>query len=87
MSLWLIEWYIKDIRKQDADQDIFCNKHWRHRNPEWCIVCKEQKWFDNVEDIQRHNPPSHLYQEPWTYTWECPSCWRRITFTVPSVSC
>ena len=39
-----------DVKEKQID--YFCLKHWRHRNPEWCIVCKEQKWFDNVEDIQ-----------------------------------
>lgn len=33
-----------------------------------------------------HNPPSHLYLEPWTYTWECPQCWERIVYTIPLVN-
>lgn len=33
-----------------------------------------------------HKPPTHLYQEPGTYTWKCPACGETFTYTVPLIT-
>jgi hypothetical protein len=34
-----------------------------------------------------HNPPSHMVFEPGAYEHECPSCGRKLMFTVPLITC
>ena len=49
--------------------------------------------FTNYEPPQKiclspeHNPPSHLVQEPGTYTYQCPSCGQKTTYTVSQAMC
>lgn len=33
-----------------------------------------------------HNPPSHMFLEPGTYVWTCPSCGKSTVIIVPKIT-
>jgi Zn finger protein HypA/HybF involved in hydrogenase expression len=47
---------------------------------------KIERRFDQVNCTSKdHDPPTHEYLEPGQYTWQCPHCGHRQTFTVRGV--
>lgn len=50
------------------------------------FIKEEQKNIEDTCQCLEHNPPGFLYQRPGTYTWQCPSCGKTITYTIPLIT-